>query len=396
MMKIFFLYLLTTCLASTTPAQPLAKSVSVQPKKETSGNKTSKGSASVITPSQSPTDPAALFKKEEEVLFATNEDCDLYINEKYEGIAAKSNFKYLKLPPGTYWYKAISKKTPGEVKESFRVQEGGMNEIFIDLLYAEDERKAAIVEEENKKTGPVTAKAKAAVLSILSNMVTINGGNFTMGNNKAPSPDEVEHKVTINTVRFSKYEVTQQQWESIMGSNPSLNKGCNTCPVENVSWEEAMKFIRKLNLVSNKKFRLPTEAEWEYVARKGGKQEIDKAGGPEAFIKSTAWYFANAGKKTHPVGLKQPNVSGVYDLFGNVAEWCSDWYGSYYYKEEDSQRDPEGPPLGKEKIVRGGSFTEYAGDRFRPSLRMKFKPTTKSGDLGFRLVLDAAEPNNQL
>ena len=150
-----------------------------------------------------------------------------------------------------------------------------------------------------------------------------------MGNNKAPAADEVEHPVTISDIRFGQFEVTQQQWTVMMGYNPSKNGGCGTCPVENVSWEEVMRFIRKINLAGNKKFRLPTEAEWEYVARLGGKAEVVQAGGQEEYIKKTAWYFANADKQTHPVGQKQPNVAGSYDLMGTVSEWCSDWYGSY-------------------------------------------------------------------
>ncbi len=343
-----------------------------------------------------------------DVLFATNEDCDLYINDEFKGIVTKSEFKYLKLIPGKYVYKVVSKTTSDEFKESFSVKEGEANEIFIDLLYVIDEKKKQRENLEKTKEDRQQAvqslketadnkqeqnqadnkKAERTISELEANMVAIKGSNFIMGNNKAPSEDEVEHPVTINSVRFSKYEVTQQQWESIMGYNPSINKNCSTCPVENISWEEAMKFIRKINVISNKKFRLPTEAEWEYVARIGGKTEIEKEGGPEEYIKRTAWYFGNSEKRTHPVGQKQPNVAGIYDLLGNVSEWCSDWYAPNYYKDENNQMNPEGPPLGKEKVVRGGSFNDYSGDRFRPSLRNKQKPTTKSADIGFRLVMD--------
>lgn len=346
-----------------------------------------------------------------DVLFATNEDCDLYINEESKGPVSKSEFRYLKLATGNYIYKAKSKTTPDELKETFTVSEGGVNEIFMDLLYVVDEKNRQRDSLKNKLTAPVQPLApnenkpgdnkpvaskletndeaeRTTINFFIDNMILIKGGNFIMGNNKAPFADEMEHPVTINSLFFSKYEVTQHQWESIMGNNPSLSKGCGTCPVENISWEEALKFIRKINAISNKKFRLPTEAEWEYVARRGGKAEIETAGGQEEYIKKTAWYFTNSDQRTHPVGRKQPNVSGIYDLIGNVSEWCSDWYGAYYYKEDYNQKNPEGPPLGKDKIIRGGNFKDYSGDRFRPSLRNKTKPTDKRGEIGFRLVME--------
>lgn len=332
-----------------------------------------------------------------EVLFATNEDCDLFVDEEFKTVVSKNQYQYVKLSPGDHSYKAKSKSTASELKEAFKVSATQSNEIFIDLLYAIDENnlKAQNALVNASDTGNLSEGSesseqlkKATVAEILSSMVAIKGGNFIMGNNRSPLGDEIEHPVTVSPVMFSKYEVTQQQWQNVMGSNPSENKECSTCPVENISWEEAMKFIRKINVISNRRFRLPTEAEWEYVAKMGGKSEIDSAGGQEEYIKKTAWYFANSDKKTHPVGEKQPNVLGIYDLYGNVSEWCSDWYASYYYKDDDSQKRPEGPPLGKEKIIRGGSFIEYMGDRFRPSLRNKLKPTTKTKDVGFRLVLD--------
>ena len=366
-----------------------------------------------------------------DVLFATNEDCDLFISQEFKGTVSKSKHKYIKLPPGSYVYKAKSKSTFDEFEESFIVKNGDSNEIFIDLLYVVDEmnqqreslknikntESQGLNPNENKMVVPNSQEKKVEpnketenkilapkpeekkietnkepenlfINELLSNMVSIKEGSFIMGNNKAPSDDEAEHPVIINPILISKYEVTQQQWEQIMAYNPSNNKNCSTCPVENVSWEEAMTFIRKINQVSNKKFRLPTEAEWEYVAKIGGKSEIENEGGPEEYIKKTAWYYGNSDKKTHPVGQKQPNVSGIYDLFGNVSEWCADWYDADYYKKENSPKNPEGPVLGKEKVFRGGSYSDYSGDRFRPSLRNKLKPANKSIDIGFRLVME--------
>lgn len=342
------------------------------------------------------TAPGATSLAAQDVLFATNEDCDLFINDQLKGTVSKNKYLYVKIEPGTYSYRARSKYGADELKDSFEVKEGGSTEVFIDLLYVIDENnKSRVVQNESGSSNPVDKSnldkeqvARAAITALLSSMVRLKGGSFTMGNNKSLVEDEIEHDVTISPILFNKYEVTQQQWEDIMGYNPSANKGCANCPVENVSWEEVMKFIARVNVIGEKKFRLPTEAEWEYVAKIGGRTEIDSAGGQEEYIKKTAWYFANSEKKTHPVGEKLANTSGIFDLYGNVSEWCSDWYGSYYYKEDYNQKNPQGPPLGKEKVIRGGSFMEYVGDHFRPSFRNKLKPTGKSNDVGFRLVMD--------
>jgi formylglycine-generating enzyme required for sulfatase activity len=346
------------------------------------------------------TDPLPVRKVLRNVLFATNEDCDLSIAGEYNGPVTKTAHLQLTLAPGNYRYKVLSRSSTDEIEENFTVRDTGLNEIFIDLLYVIDQNQQTpkkTIERSSTRNDPPdiehvanikpATEPTAVISNMLENMVSINGGSFIMGNNKAPAKDELEHTVTINSILFSKYEVTQGQWQAVMGNNPSGNKGCNTCPVENVSWEDAIKFIKKINVLSDKKFRLPTEAEWEYVARLGGKEEIDNAGGPEEFIKATAWYFANSDKKTHPVGQLQPNAAGVFDLFGNVSEWCADWYSPDYFKEEN-QKNPEGPPLGKEKSVRGASYLEYSGDRFRPSLRNKLNPVAKEKSIGFRMVMD--------
>lgn len=361
-----------------------------------------------------------------QVLFATNEDGDLYINNNHKGTVSKAAYKYIPMTPGRYTYRLKSKATGDEYKGSFVVAAGGLNEVFADLLFAVDEakhlrdsilanaakepppvvRNTTTADTANRRTlelppaeevmtmpaGKEVEKWKylqiASINAMEAAMTSLPGGPFVMGNNRAPSTDEAEHAVFLSPFLFSKYEVTQRQWELIMGYNPSVHKGCPTCPVENVSWEEAVKFIQKINSLTNKRFRLPTEAEWEYVARFGGRLEIEKAGSEEQFIKNVAWYYGNADKQTHPIANKAPTAAGVYDLFGNVAEWCADWYDASYLKEEGLQNDPQGPPLGKDKVVRGGSFADYTGDRFRPSLRTKLKPTHKDGNLGFRLVMD--------
>lgn len=336
-----------------------------------------------------------------EVLFATNEDCRLFINEEARGLLTKKNFLYLQLPSGTYRYIAKSQTTGDEWRDTFSVKEGKPAEVFVDMLYAMDKGRElrtdnSLVASAKSKTTPATAPQKnggsvteEATLNLLvANMVPIKGGTFVMGNNRSPSADEAEHPVLVSSFFMSKYETTQEQWASIMGYNPSMRKDCPTCPVENVSWEEVMVFVRKINGNGSHKFRLPTEAEWEYVAKLGGKAEIDKAGGTEAYIKKTAWAFANSENKVHPVGKKQPNVAGIYDLTGNVSEWCMDWYGAFFYKEDFTEKDPEGPPLGKDKVVRGGNYKDFNGDRFRPSFRNKMNPKYKGSELGFRLVME--------
>jgi formylglycine-generating enzyme required for sulfatase activity len=342
------------------------------------------------------------------VLFATNEDCQLYINEEPKGHVSKDSFLYLPLPSGTYRYLARAKNSGDEWRDTFSVTAARPTEVFIDMLYAIDagnEKRASVRSQaftptarhrkskaaaENIATKKGIGKEQEAAIinSFFANLVPVKGGSFIMGNNHSSSADEEEHPVQLNTFWFSKYEITQEQWESIMGYNPSVNQGCATCPVENVSWEEVMTFIRKLNAISNKKFRLPTEAEWEYVAKMGGKAELEKAGSTEEYIRKTAWAFINAENRTHPVGGKQPNAAGIYDVTGNVSEWCMDWYGAFFYKEDFTDKNPEGPPLGKEKIIRGGNYKDYVGDRFRPSFRNKMNPKNKTGEVGFRLAMD--------
>lgn len=365
--------------------------------------------ASTSTPGRTDTVPGRV----EQVLIATNEDCEIFINNAAMGSVSKNEFRHLRLEPGTYRVRARSKATGDELTDAFTVTENGPNEVFLDVLYAVDENAAQRIKATGSTTptlqpGGTAVKNNGAtpvgksfktkeeaeqetVLFFLTNMAYMKGGTFVMGNNRAPSPAETEHTVTLSPFYFCKYEVTQHQWETIMGPNPSLNKDCPTCPVENVSWEDAVKFTQRISALSKRTFRLPTEAEWEYAARVGGRAEVDSAGGQEEFIKKTAWFFSNAAGRPRPVGVKQPTVAGVFDLTGNVSEWCLDWYGATYYKEAANRRNPRGPSVGKEKVVRGGNFKDYVGDRFRPSFRNRRVPTARGGELGFRLVMEAGE-----
>lgn len=181
------------------------------------------------------------------------------------------------------------------------------------------------------------------------------------------------------------YPVTQGEWKRIMGNNPSSFSSCgDDCPVDSVSWLEAQEFINRLNDQSKGGYRLPTEAEWEYVCRSGKRNEKFCGGNN---LGEVAWNISNSGKKTHPVGLKKPNDWGVYDMTGNVWQWVQDWYDDKY---PGGAQDPKGPDNGIYRVFRGGG---YRSDSVSASLEMRFRdyPTHKNKSNGFRLVFTAME-----
>ena len=217
-------------------------------------------------------------------------------------------------------------------------------------------------------------------------MVRVEAGTFTMGATaemKDPFEDEKPtHLVTLtNDYYIGKYEVTQALWKAVMGNNPSYFKGDNL-PVEKVSWDDCQEFISKLNRITGKKFRLPTEAEWEYTARGGKKSRGYQYSGSNNLL-DVAWCGDNSGSKTRAVGTKQPNELGIYDMTGNVWEWCQDWYGKY---NSSSQVNPTGANSGSGRVRRGGSWGHTA--RYcRSSCRSDRTPVIRDLSLGLRLVL---------
>ena len=215
-------------------------------------------------------------------------------------------------------------------------------------------------------------------------MVAVEGGTFTMGatseqGSDAGGDEKPAHEVTLSDYYIGQTEVTQALWKAVMGGNPSFFKGDNL-PVESVSWDDCQEFIQKLNQLTGKQFRLPTEAEWEYAARGGRKSRGYKyAGGND--IGLVAWYDGNSGNGTYPVATKQANELGIYDMSGNVWEWCSDWYGDY---QSSSQSDPQGPSSGFGRVDRGGGC--YDGARnCRVSVRGNDTPDFRGNLLGLRL-----------
>ena len=217
-------------------------------------------------------------------------------------------------------------------------------------------------------------------------MVKVEGGSFNMGATpEMEDPFDWEkpvHRVTLTKNYYiGKYEVTQALWQAVMGSNPSGFKGDNL-PVENVSWNDCQDFISKLNAMTGKRFRLPTEAEWEYAARGAKKSRGYQYSGSNT-LGNVAWYDGNSGFKTHAVGTKQPNELGIYDMTGNVWEWCQDWYDSY---SSSPQTNPTGAVSGSSRVYRGGCW--YNSARIcRSSVRYGNTPGGRDYFIGLRLVL---------
>ena len=237
-------------------------------------------------------------------------------------------------------------------------------------------------------TTTTSGQLKFEVGGVSFTMVAVEGGTFTMGatseqGSEADSDEKPAHRVTLSDYYIGQTEVTQALWQAVMGSNPSNWKGSNL-PVEQVSWNECQQFITKLNQLTGRRFRLPTEAEWEYAARGGSKSRGYKYSGSND-IGSVAWYDGNSGSKTHPVGQKNANELGIYDMSGNVWEWCQDWYDSGYYGKSPST-NPCNNTSASIRVYRGGSWYSNAG-RCRVSDRSGNSPGLTSINLGLRLAM---------
>ena len=224
-------------------------------------------------------------------------------------------------------------------------------------------------------------------------MVAVQGGKFTMGataeqGSDAHDSEKPAHQVTLSGYSIGQTEVTQELWKAVMGSNPSYfssRKGYTDNlqrPVECVSWNDCQTFINKLNQMTGMTFRLPTEAEWEYAARGGNRTRGFKYAGSNN-LDDVAWYDSNSGSATHPVATKAPNELGLYDMSGNVYEWCQDWWGSY---SSGAQTNPTGPASGSFRVSRGGSWF-YLARRCRVSNRYYGTPSDSGSRLGLRLAL---------
>jgi len=237
--------------------------------------------------------------------------------------------------------------------------------------------------------GPGSGLEKALSLDlgngVKMELVIIPAGEFMMGDAKG-DPDEVAHKVSITKPFYlGRYEVTQEQWQAVMGTDPSKIKGPQN-PVESVSWTEAQDFCKKLGekFADHKlKFSLPTEAQWEYACRAGTATKF-YYGDADKDMVDYGWCKVNSGGTTHPAGQKKPNAWGLYDMHGNVSEWCYDWFDPAYY-QASPPNDPTGPAIGAQRTLRGGSWFHHP-DGCRCTDRTRFNPGSRSQYFGFRVA----------
>jgi formylglycine-generating enzyme required for sulfatase activity len=284
---------------------------------------------------------------------------------EFEGIKSLKQ-----IPAGTY---------------SVIVQKNGFKTILEDVLVRKDESvQRTFILEKGRNDIDFTN-------SIGMQFVYVSPGSFDMGSNDGENYERLVHKVEITKGFYiGKYEVTQAQWREVMGTNPSYFQGSRVGrnylnhPVEQVSWDDIQLFIQKLNQIEGKGlYRLPTEAEWEYAAKGGNQSQNYRYAGSNTITK-VAWFGDNANKKTSPVGLKAPNELGIYDMSGNVWEWCQDWHNTNYYNQSPRQ-DPQGARRGEFKMIRGGSWFNisiYA----RVANRSYYQPNGRFSSYGFRLI----------
>ena len=244
-----------------------------------------------------------------------------------------------------------------------------------------------------KKKTPVTSSTRVGdnyvftVKDVTFTMIHVQGSTFTMGatneqGNDVYDSEKPTHNVTLSSYYIGETEVTQGLWQAVMDSNPSSFTGDSRLPVEKVSWEDCQTFISRLNSLTGQQFHLPTEAQWEYAARGGNKSRGYKYSGNND-LGSVAWHINNSGSKLHPVKTKSPNELGIYDMSGNVWEWCSDWYGSY---SNNAQINPTGPSRGSNRVNRGGCWSNNAR-LCRSSCRGFNTPSIRDGSYGLRLAL---------
>ncbi len=324
----------------------------------------------------------------------TNLDCVMYIDGDRHCILTAGKLHKIPLSVGEYMLKFV-----GLDNEQDRITDDSFVMPNNDKLYKVDlvslkRDRIALEQEIEREEGREKKKKKEKeedgvfyVNGVSFKMVKVIGGTFMMGATEEQGTDAVRderpaHQVTLSDYYIGETAVTQRLWTAVMGGNPSQPKS-EDLPVNNVSWEDAQIFIRNLSIIIGRKFRLPTEAEWEYAARGGSKSKKYKYSGSNN-LDEVAWYDKNCGSKLHPVKCKKANELGLFDMSGNVWEWCNDWYRAY---SEEQQTDPKGPIDGSNKVIRGGGWKYYARV-FRVSNRGNYAPSYRNIFTSLRLVMD--------
>ena len=336
-----------------------------------------------------------------------NLDCVMYIDGEEYGTLSAGRLQKIPLAEGEYMltFESVEYRSD-RINAAFEMP--NKDKLYnVDLLAKKDERERNEREEQERKAREEQerkereerehkererrereGRGEFELGGVEFKMVKVEGGTFTMGataeqGSDAYSDENPAHKVTLSDYYIGETQVTQALWKAVMGGNPSRFTGDDNLPVECVSWEDIIeKFIPALNRKTGRTFRLPTEAEWEYAARGGNKSKGYKYSGSDN-IDEAAWYDGNSRDKTHPVRGKKANELGLYDMSGNVWEWCHDWYGDY---SSGAQPNPQGPDKGSYRVLRGGSWYYYARN-CRVSYRCNYTPGRRDYYCGFRLVL---------
>lgn len=324
----------------------------------------------------------------------TDYDCHVMLFKKEKMLARADEDNLLLLQRGKHKFEFVANGFDKvRTSETVEIKEEDLNSTdYIEVRLKENVEKVIAEREERERKERERKereeRGKFNVGGVEFKMVFVEGGTFMMGATSEQGIDaflneEPEHKVTLSDYYIGETPVTQALWKAVMGDNPSKYKGDDNWPVENVSWNDIVeKFIPALNSKTGRTFWLPTEAEWEYAARGGNKSKGHKYSGSDN-IDEVAWYSHNSSYRCHPVKGKKANELGLYDMSGNVWEWCHDWYGEY---SSDASTNPREPKKGKDRVCRGGSLEQ--DERFcRVSCRVNSAPSNCSSIRGFRLVL---------
>ncbi|MFN8321319.1 MAG: formylglycine-generating enzyme family protein [Chitinophagales bacterium] len=309
----------------------------------------------------------------ETLSLTTNSDCDVFINHKYSRRIITGHIQTVQLPPGSYSLLFLSVANAADsvlLKHTVIYPARCAQSIHVDLQKIVHQR--VLLEQ-----SPIFDTTSN--WSNLFDMVFIEGGSFQMGSESGYESEGPVHTKSLRSYYLGRYEVTQNQWYKVTGQRPSHFTDCDNCPVENISYYDALKFIAKINSLTGKQYRLPTETEWEYAAR-GGRESRNYCYSGSNQLNEAGWCLYNSCSETHPVGQKKPNEIGLFDMTGNVFEWCSDWFSYSAYGTNNYFM-----PNMQWKVIRGSSWSSDT-DECRITYRNMDEPDNRGRRTGLRLA----------